>query len=243
MPMRSVHVVWDPVVRLFHWINLVAFLGLAGLGLLLSYGGSLGLSADGRLAVLRLHVALGYVFAGNLALRLVWAWIGGRHARWSAILPFRDGFLRHLRDYLAGLRHGRAPLYLGHNPMGRLMVTALFATLTLQGLSGLVLAGTDLYQPPFGSRIAAAVAAPGVDPASLVPGDRSLVDPDTYRAMRDWRAPVKESHETLFYLLLLLVAGHVAGVVVTEIAERAGLVSAMIHGRKSLNGPPADGMR
>jgi cytochrome b len=239
--MRIEHLVWDPMVRLFHWINVAAFAVLVVLGLIISFGGALELPAAGRAAVIQLHVAVGYVFAANLGVRLVWAWIGGRHARWSAVLPFGRDYPRHLRDYLHALRQGQARHYLGHNPLGRLMVTALLTMLAVQALSGLLLAGTDLYRPPFGSVIAAAVAAPGVDPALLVPGDRSSVDPAAYRVMRNWRAPVGEGHEILLYLLLLLVALHVAGVVVGEITERGGLVSAMIHGRKSLGGPPVDG--
>lgn len=55
---------------------------------------------------------------------------------------------------MRGLRKGDPPAYLGHNPLGRLMITALLFLLITQALTGLVLAGTDLYKPPFGGLVA-----------------------------------------------------------------------------------------
>lgn len=41
-----------------------------------------------------------------------------------------------------------------------------------------------------------------------------------------------EWHETAFYLLLIFVVAHVAAVVLRELRDREGLISAMIHGYK-----------
>ena len=67
--------------------------------------------------------------------------------------------------------------YLGHNPIARMMVSILLILLVLQAVTGLVLAGTDIYYPPFGYWIASWVAAPGVDPATIAPYDKAGIDP------------------------------------------------------------------
>jgi cytochrome b len=58
--------------------------------------------------------------------------------------------------------------------------------------------------------------------------------------MRAFRKPFVEVHEFGFYALLVFGAIHILAVVMTEIREGGGLVSAMITGCKTLSGPPAD---
>lgn len=231
--------VWDPVQRVFHWLNVGCLLALVAIGTTILWGKELGVSAEGKVLLKTVHVWVGYVFAANVAVRLAWAFAGGPFSRWRAFLP-GPGYLQSLRQYLAGDAGGAAPRYLGHNPLGRLMVTFLLLLLTVQAVAGLVLAGTDIYYPPLGGWIAAWVAAPGVDPATLVPGDKTFVDPAAWDAMRAFREPFIETHEIVYYLLLVAGVLHVAGVVVAELREGGSLVSAMLTGRKVLDRPPVD---
>jgi cytochrome b len=203
-------------------------------------GRELGLSAPGKILLKTVHVWFGYVLAANLAWRLVWAFIGTPFARWRAILPWGRDYGRALTAYLGGMVRGDAPRYLGHNPVSRLMVTALLVLLTVQAVGGLVLAGTDIYYPPLGSRITAWVAAPGVDPASLVPGDKTFVDPAAWAEMRAFREPFIETHEIVFFVILGATLLHILGVAITEVREGGALVSAMFTGRKLLDRPPVD---
>lgn len=232
--------VWDLPVRLFHWTNVLCILALAGIGLVILNGKALGLSAEGKILLKTLHVQVGYVFAINLALRLLWAFVGPPSARWRAMLPCGAGYLRDLRRHLVAMATGARQAHLGHNPLGRLAIVALMIVLLSQAITGLILGGTDLYFPPFGSIIAGQVAAPGVDPATLVPNASELVDPVAYAAMREWRGPIVSLHLYAFYVLIGLVVLHVAGVVVAEVRERSGLVSAMFTGTKFIAGTPAD---
>jgi hypothetical protein len=103
-----------------------------------------------------------------------------------------------------------------------------------------VLAGTDLYYPPLGSWIAGWVAPAGVDPASLLPGDKSMVDAVAWDDMRGFRKPFIIIHVQVFFVLLGAVVLHVAGVVFAELRERSGLISAMISGDKVLSERPVD---
>lgn len=232
--------VWDRSVRLFHWINVVTVLLLIGIGLVIYNGKALGLSADGKLLLKSFHVWIGYAMALNVGWRLVWGFMGGHYARWRTMLPLGRAYFSELGSYLASLRDGRPRQYLGHNPLGRLMVLVLLALLVVQVITGLVLAGTDLYYPPLGSWISAWVATPGVDPATLLPGHLEMVDAAAWEVMRAFRAPYITLHTLVFYVLSGAAVVHIAAVVVAEIKERSGLVSAMIHGRKILHGKPVD---
>lgn len=232
--------VWDRLVRIFHWVNVACIIALTALGTALLWDDELGLSSGGKVLLKTVHVWFGYALATNLGVRLAWAFVGGPFARWRAILPLGRGYLQSLRTYLSGMAAGEAPRYLGHNPVGRLMITALLALLTVQSVTGLVIAGTDIYYPPIGASIARWVAAPGVDPATLVPGDKTMVDPDAWAAMREFRSPYVETHETVFFIILGAVVLHLLGVIVGELREGGSLVSAMFTGRKVLDRPPVD---
>jgi cytochrome b len=187
------HKVWDPVVRWFHWINFLSVLGLAALGLLMLNDDALALGKEAKEKIESVHVMFGYVFAANLAVRLWWAFVGRRVARWRAILPVGRRYRSELRRYVHNLRRGRAHTYLGHNPLGRISVTILFALLVTQALTGLALARVFAGRPGH------------------------------------W---VEETHETVFYLLVLMAAVHVTSVIIAEVRGGSALISAMFSGRK-----------
>ncbi|WP_303907654.1 cytochrome b/b6 domain-containing protein [Thiohalomonas denitrificans] len=235
-----VHRVWDRGIRWFHWINVVSVLALLGIGLVIYNGKALGISGDAKIWLKELHVWIGYVFALNLLWRVVQGFRGSHFARWRATLPFSRDFLPELRAHLGSLRSGKPRHYLGHNPLGRLMVLVLFLLLFAQAITGLVLAGTDLYYPPLGSWIAQWVAPAGVEPASLVPGNKSMVDATAWAEMREFRSPFISLHILVFFALLGAVSLHVAGVVITEIKQRVGIISAMFTGEKVLPEQPVD---
>jgi len=232
--------VWDGPTRWFHWINFVCVLGLVVLGTAILYSKELGVTDDGKVLLKTVHVWFGYVFAVNLGWRVTWAFFGNRQARWSAILPFRSGYGTALKTYVSGLMKGDGPSYLGHNPIARLVISLFLLLLIMQAVTGLVLAGTDIYYPPFGYWFASWVAAPGVDPSTLVPYDKTGIDTASWDAMRAFRSPFVIVHYWTFYALLFLIVTHIIGVVVTELREGGGLVSAMFTGRKVFDQKPVD---
>ena len=240
MPELKTYRVWDAGVRWFHWINFACVLGLIAAGLVIMNDKALGVTNDGKILLKTVHVYIGYVFAANLLWRLIWAFIGGPHARWRALLPGGSGYLSEVGTYIAAVRAGRPRQYLGHNPLGRLAVTVLLLLLLSQAVTGLVLAGTDIFYPPLGAWIANWIAAPGVDPATLVPYAPEMYDKAKFDAMREFRKPFIEVHEIGFYTLLVVALVHIIAVVATELREGGNLVSAMITGRKVLSEKPAD---
>ena len=232
--------VWDAPTRWFHWINALSVLGLMLVGILILFSGSLGISPAGRVTVKTIHVWLGYVMTLNLVWRFAWAFLGNRYARWRAVLPGGPGFPRALEAYITAFLAGDPRHYLGHNPAGRVAVAMILLLLVVQAVTGLVLAGTDILYPPFGSWIAHWIAAPNVDPSALTPLTRNLMNQDAYAAMRSFRAPFVEIHELAFYGIAAVVVLHVIAVIVTELREGGSLISAMFTGRKIFSGPPQD---
>jgi cytochrome b len=227
--------VWDSTTRLFHWLNVLCVLGLIGIGTVILYAGDLDVSTDGKVGLKTLHVWIGYVFLINLVWRLIWGVIGGPYARWSAVLPGGKGYGTELRSYVRDFMKREPYSYVGHNPVGRIAVTLLLAALLVQGGSGILLAGTDVYMPPFGQYFAEWVASPDMDPSQVRPYAPETVNEASYKEMRDFRAPVIETHLTTYYVLLVLILLHVVGVVTTEVRKGGALVSAMFTGRKILS--------
>jgi len=232
--------VWDLPTRWFHWINVVCILGLVAIGSAILYAKDLGVTDSGKILLKTTHVWFGYVFVVNLAWRIIWAFIGNRHARWAAIFPFRTGYGAALKSYLQDLSRGDARPYLGHNPVARVMVSIFFVLLVLQAVTGLVLAGTDIYYPPFGHWIASWIAAPGGDPSTIAPYDKTGIDPASWESMRAFRSPIVTIHYWNFYALLAAIVIHIAGVIVTELREGGGIISAMFTGKKVFDKKPQD---
>lgn len=232
--------VWDRSVRWFHWINVLSVLTLIAIGLVIMNSKALGVTDDGKILLKTWHVYVGYVFALNLLWRLIWGFVGNQYSRWRAVLPLGESYREQRRAFFGALKTGKAVGFKGHNPLGRWMVTALLILLTVQAVTGLVLAGTDVYKPPFGQQFKAWVAESPETMELVKPYSDIGVDEAAYKAMRDFRSPFKEIHEINFFILALLIVLHISAVVLTEVRERNGLISAMFTGRKVFRDKPLD---
>jgi Ni/Fe-hydrogenase 1 B-type cytochrome subunit len=242
IPIAQYHAyqVRDAPTRWFHWINALAVIGLIIVGVLLLNDGALGLSAGGKVLLKQIPVALGYAMAANLIWRFAWAFLGNRYARWRAMLPYGSGYWGALRSYAAAFLTGEPQQYLAHNPVARIAIALLLLLLLSQTATGLILAGTDLFWPPFGGWFAGWVSAAGVDPAAVSPLALDTFNQGAYKAMRAFRSPTATIHLYTFYALACVILTQVAAVIVTEIHEGGGIMSAMFTGQKSLNRPPQD---
>lgn len=115
--------VWDPLVRSFHWILVIAFFT--------AY-----FTEDEFLSP---HVYAGYTVLGLLGFRLIWGFIGGRYARFTSFVTRPAVAWRYLKDTLML----RAKRYLGHNPAGAAMIVLLLLSLLLTTLTGLAAYGAS----------------------------------------------------------------------------------------------------
>lgn len=234
------YTVWDSGTRWFHWINALCVIALAVAGFLILNASAIEVPNAGKVTLKTVHVWIGYLFVLNLLWRIVWAFFGNRYARWRALLPGGRGYFQALRSYVAAFIAGDPEQYVGHNPAGRLGIAVLFLLITIMAITGLILAGTDLFYPPLGHWIAQWVAAPEVAPASLKPYAPEMYNTAAYESMRAFRKPIALVHLYSFYALLVVVVLHVAAVIVTELREGGSIISAMFTGRKIMTGRPVD---
>lgn len=116
--------VWDPLVRLFHWGLVAAFLVAW-------------LTGDEMTSV---HLPAGYIVMGLVAFRVLWGLVGTRHARFSDFVHRPSTVIGFLKDTV----RFRARRYHGHNPAGGAMIIAMLVLLSAIAGSGYLLT-TDAY--------------------------------------------------------------------------------------------------
>jgi Ni/Fe-hydrogenase 1 B-type cytochrome subunit len=234
------HKAWPAALRWFHWINFTCIFGLFAMGLIMLNKSSLGISGnEAKIALKVVHVLIGYVFVANLMIRLVLGFVGPANMRWSKVLPGR-GFGPELKRFKAAETVGRGHAWLGHNPKAKLALSVIYLLMFTQALTGLVRAGTDIYYPPFGSYVASQVAAEGVDPASLIPYDKTGVDEAANKALGEFKGPFGTVHVYSSYTLIALILLHIFTVVLVEVRNEGSLISSIFSGRKIFSGPPED---
>ncbi len=232
--------VWDLPTRLFHWINVFAILVLMFLGLVMLNKSSLGIqSMEAKIALKQVHVIIGYLFVINLLWRIVWGFVGNRHARWLRMFSGKN-FRADLTSYLNSVKTGSPQQFIGHNPVGKLSIIMFYLILIMMAGTGLIRAGTDIYFPPFGMIVAEYVAKESVDSAQILPYDKTNLNPEKYKALKSFKKPFGIVHIYLSYFLMFLILIHISAVVRAELSGSHGMVSAMLSGRKRINGIPED---
>lgn len=106
--------VWDPLVRILHWALVILFAAAF-------------ISGDDRP---RVHLWAGYGVLAIVAVRIVWGLVGSARAR------FRDFVAPpgRIKAYVRDMARGRPQRFIGHNPLGGVMVLAMLALLlTISG--------------------------------------------------------------------------------------------------------------
>ena len=162
-----------------------------------------------------IHEVAGYTVAGLVALRLIWGFADSRYARFTQFVKGPGATLA----YLGSMLRRQEPRYLGHNPAGAAMIVALLLTLSGTAFTGWLMAEPD--------RVAMLPALPQIVSPAWADDDG-----DEYGEEREVEGPLKELHETLANLMLLLLAAHVGGVVLASVRHRENLARAMITGEK-----------
>jgi cytochrome b len=238
MSTRNINV-WDRFVRIFHW-SLVGLFTLAYL------------TGDDAVTV---HEWAGYAIVALIASRIVWGFVGSKHARFSDFVRAPSAVFH----YLKSLATCNAPRTLGHNPAGGWMVLLLLVSILATAGSGVVVLGLEDEGP-----LAGHIATDGwiVSVGNTFGGDEgkgdskhededddeeyehgdgrmagagnagsqmSATDNQPFESAEDaW----EEIHEFLANLTVLLIILHVAGVILSSLAHRENLVRAMITGMK-----------
>ncbi len=125
--------VWDLPVRLFHVAFAVSFLGAF----------TIGQWADDDGSLFPVHMLLGGAMVLMVLLRIVWGFVGSRHARFRSFVFGPAEVLAYLR----GAMSGGGKRYAGHNPGSSLAIFAMLALALGLGVTGALMArGGDLVE-------------------------------------------------------------------------------------------------
>lgn len=126
---RQVIRVWDPLLRIFHWLTVIA--------VLLAYW------SDGT--DLRVHGLAGSLLGGLLLFRLFWGAVGPEHARFGSFFPRYSALKAHFLSLLKGSPHR----HLGHTPLGSVMIFLLLCALMFMYATGSLLLALQLDAGPW----------------------------------------------------------------------------------------------
>lgn len=124
--MRSVRI-YDLPTRVFHWSFAALFVGAYATANLV----------DEESTRFAWHMLAGLLLGVAVLLRLVWGFVGTRHARWSD-LHLQP---RQLADYLKGVIAGGGRRWAGHNPASSWAASAMVTLALGQVGTGLAMAG------------------------------------------------------------------------------------------------------
>jgi len=186
--------VWDPFVRIFHWTVVVCFF--------IAY-----ITED---EVMWLHELAGYTILVFVIARVLWGVVGTRFARFSNFIYKPSTVKQYFKDSL----HFKPKRYLGHNPVGGIMVILLLVMLALTSWSGMKAEGISIF----------------ADNAFNIEIIKSAIADDDHEngGNEVW----EEIHEFFANATLFLVFLHVAGVIFSSLVHSENLVRSMITGRK-----------
>ncbi len=137
--------VWDIPVRLFHWLLVLAVIGLFVTGKL---GGNW----------MEYHQKLGAFVLGLVIFRVIWGVLGGFHARFVNFVRGPSIVLAYMKQLVGKGDGNTLPTYLGHNPMGALSVLGLLLVLGFQAVSGLFADDDILSSGPYAASVAKGVS-------------------------------------------------------------------------------------
>lgn len=216
--------VWDLVVRVGHWLLVLLFF--------------VAWFTDDDL--LSLHSWAGYGIGLYIVVRIIWGFVGSKHARFSdfAYGPAKAAL------YLKELISFRAKRYIGHSPAGGLMVYALLASLAATTVTGVALLAVEENAGPMASwlgrqtRLEETVQRPGLLGAPFSASededdrDENHNDNNHENNDEDQEEALEEIHEFFSNLTLLLIIIHIAGVVLASVVHKENLALSMVTGRK-----------
>jgi cytochrome b len=123
--------IWDLPTRLFHWGFSLAVIGAIVTDLL---------------DEIVWHSYCGYTALVLVVFRIIWGFIGPRHARFSSFVPSASA----LKDFIKG----KAFTSFGHNPLGALSVIAILLIVLVQASSGLFADDEISFQGPLTKYVA-----------------------------------------------------------------------------------------
>ncbi len=134
--------VWDLPLRAFHWLFAASILA--------SWA-----TAEAGFGWMQWHIRLGYWMIGLLSFRILWGFVGPRHARFTSFLAGPRAIWRYAKG-LTGF--GDAVQSVGHNPLGGLMVIVMLLLVAFQVSTGLFATDDIAWTGPYNPSVSGATA-------------------------------------------------------------------------------------
>jgi len=234
--------VWDIFIRIFHWTLVIAFAA--------SY------FTEGDIY---LHFYSGWYIIILIVLRILWGVVGTPYARFRDFVKSPTEIMAYVKSLKSNERSIKR--YIGHNPLGGLMVITLLLSLSITCTTGVLLytqqgksVSSFLGHSPIDSvddnEQAETKPITGFDTAvydhdedelsapkeyqpSLEAIDSTAKNNDKHKDSKD--ETLKEVHDFFANFTLFLILLHVAGVVISSRVHGENLVLAMLTGKKSVN--------
>ena len=180
--------VWDLPVRIFHWSLVVLFITAY-------VTNSLG--SDYFIY----HLWSGYALIVLVIFRIVWGVVGTYHARFTHFLknPITTA------QYALSLFKKKEKYYLGHNPLGAVMVVILLIATLVQAITGLF-TNDEIFN---------------VGPLYAYIDDELSLQ-------------LTSLHRQLFYWILGAISLHILAVIFHVLFKRDNIIKAMFTGKKNL---------
>jgi Ni/Fe-hydrogenase 1 B-type cytochrome subunit len=204
--------VWQPVVRTYHWLNVLCMglLAITGYYIGTPFVNVTGFPFPYVTAVVRFtHFVCATILGLVLIIRLYWAFVGNRYAKWQGMLPLTGERRRDLWTqfkYYTFLISER-PCYVGHNPIAGLSYAGLWGLTIIQGITGLALN------------------------AEVNPGG-------FWWTWFGWAFGVSANqtlrliHHSLMWVFIVFFLGHLYMAILDDVEERDGILSSIVNGVK-----------
>lgn len=212
--------VWDVLVRIGHWLLVLLFF--------VTY-----FTEDD---LLTLHTWAGYGIAIYLGIRVIWGFVGPKHARFADFAYGPATAARYLKDLMLF----RAKRYIGHSPAGGLMIFALLSFLAATTATGIALLAVEKNAGPLAPWLGLGTSFEKTMPEIVLftaAAHASEDEDGRHENHGEHRGEKKgevleEIHEFFSNVTVFLVIMHIAGVAFTSILHRENLPRAMVTGRK-----------
>jgi cytochrome b len=202
---------YGPTLRRLHLAMALFVTVLAITGLVFDYRKLLGIEHL-KLTISFIHAAIGYGFIVAFALRIYYGLAGAEPLRFRHVLP-RGSDLKRL---FAAKEARERFKFAGRSPLSRTIAGLLFLLLSVNILSGMIRAGTDLYFPPVGPIVQAFIVKDGADPSMIKPGEGEYIDESRYKVVKKAKKPFGSIHYYGGLLIIGVALFHMMGVISRE---------------------------
>ncbi|SUD90552.1 cytochrome b/b6 domain-containing protein [Psychrobacter phenylpyruvicus] len=129
--------IWDILVRFTHWAVATGVIA------------NLAFTKEGS----NIHMFVGFMVVALVVIRLLWGLVGSKYARFSDFFPTPTRLKNHLNELKAQNLNNQSVKteHLGHNPLGALMMFALWGAIIGLGMTGYlmesqILGNKDLFE-------------------------------------------------------------------------------------------------